>query len=417
MEGSLNGYRLRSSHGDTIDPRQPLPTDSVKAQEVVSVSPTITYNGKASAGAISINSLTFKPISSIEGDQVASYWGNEENKVYSAFADGNPKKGTSWLTSVTETASSAAITIYDPDKNLEEMFESVTGTVKRFVCKVYDKTGGTLYGWVRGISVSGSVYTFEIMNNRLTETQSWVGTLSAFDNANLEKVEIYHYNTSLTFSTGTTFTEEVGCPKEYSKSWEKVLEYAQTLSNGQYFVDYMRARVVGVKADTTAIETVTYNIRSSTSTGVNGSIAASVIDVNVSNPPQTSSSFSLISSAQTLTGSFADVGGEINVANKNFIHFRVTLNINSATDARFKFLSKGTSGGATECTMDHSVITGTNCSVAADDSYIEQDADADQVFLIRVPLDRSVNYLQLQSMTAGGTADATLDAVTYTLGD
>lgn len=142
-----------------------------------------------------------------------------------------------------------------------------------------------------------------------------------------------------------------------------------------------------------------------------------VIDVNVSNPPQTSSSFSLISSAKTLTGSFADVGGEINVANKNFIHFRVTLNINSATDARFRLLSKGTSGGATECTMDHSVITGTNCSVAADDSYIEQDADADQVFLIRVPLDRSVNYLQLQSMTAGGTADATLDAVTYTLGD
>ena len=137
----------------------------------------------------------------------------------------------------------------------------------------------------------------------------------------------------------------------------------------------------------------------------------------LTNPPASTDSIALISSAQTITSSFADVGGEINVAGKLFAHFRVTLNINSATDARFKFLSKGTSGGATECTMDHSVISGTNCSVAADDSYIEQDADADQVFLIRVPLDRCVNHLQMQVMTGGGTHDATLDAVTYTLGD
>ena len=50
--GALNGYRLRSAHGDTIDPRQPLPVYGMEAIETQAVSPTLTYNGKAAAGAI-----------------------------------------------------------------------------------------------------------------------------------------------------------------------------------------------------------------------------------------------------------------------------------------------------------------------------------------------------------------------------
>lgn len=273
MDGALNGYRLRSAHGDTIDPRQPLPVDTVEAQETSSVAPTLTYNGKAAAGAISISSVALKPIIENLGSRVGSYWGQIQNRVYLVYADGNPKKGNEWLTSVTETATAAAITIYDPNKNLEEMFESVTGTVKRFIVKVYDKSGGTLYGWVRGVAASSGVYTFEIMNNRLTETQSWVGTLTSFDNTSLEKVEIYFYNSSIAFGTGTCFTEEVECPKEYSKSRELQLKHAETLSNGQFFVDYMRGDFIGPKADTTASETVTYNVWASTAGGTSGPAA------------------------------------------------------------------------------------------------------------------------------------------------
>jgi len=263
----MEGYRLRSKHGETLDGQLPLQTDGVEAQETSSVSPTLTYTGKAAAGAVSIASVALKPIIEDLGSRVASYWDNEQNKVYSAFADGNVKKEDSWITSVTETATAAAITIYDPNKNLEEMFESVTGTVKRFVVKVYDTTGGTLYGWVRGVSVASNLYTFEIMNNRLSETQSWVGTLGSFDNTSLEKVEIYFYNSSVAFGTGTCFTEEVKCPKEYSKNRELQLKYAETLSNGQYFWDYWRGEAIGVKADATASETVTYNVWSSTAGG------------------------------------------------------------------------------------------------------------------------------------------------------
>jgi hypothetical protein len=263
----MEGYRLRSSHGDTVDPRQPFPVDTVEAQETVSETSTITYNGKAAAGAITINALPFKPIISVAGDQVASYWGLEENKVYTAFSETSPKRGSSFVRAVVETATAATVTIFDPDKNLEEMFESVTGTVKRFVLKVTDKSGGSLYGWVMGVAVTANLYTLDIYNARLAETQSWVGTLTSFDNTAIEKVEIFHYNSSLVFNTGTILIEEVDCPKEYSKSWEQVMRYAETLANGQYFVDYMRGRIVGVKAATTATETATYNVWSSTSSG------------------------------------------------------------------------------------------------------------------------------------------------------
>ena len=271
------GYRLRSAHGDTVDPRQPIPVDSVEAQGVESVTPTITYNGKAAAGAISINSFKYKPIISIAGDQVASFWGDIQNKVYEAFNGSSPKKTTHWLTSFTETAASAAIAIYDPNHNLENMFESVDSTVKRYIIKAIDTTGHVLYGWIKGVSVSGSVYTFEVCNNRLTETRSWVGSTSDFVETAVEKVEIYHYNSSLVFNTGTCATEEVACPKEYSKNWENPLVFANSLTNGQYFIDYMRARVIVKKADTTASETITYNIWSST-TGTSGGVDAVYIE-------------------------------------------------------------------------------------------------------------------------------------------
>lgn len=277
MEGNT-GYRLRSAHGDTIDPRQPLPIDSVEAQEAVSVAPTLTYNGKAAAGAISVNSLALKPVISIAGDQVASFWESAQNKVYEAFADGNQKKTAHWLLTLTETNGAAGVTIYDPSHNLENMFESVNGTVKRFILKAYDTLGGTLYGWVKGVSISSDVYTFEIANNRLTETLNWVGTLGSFDNTKLDRIEIYHYNSSIAFGTGTTLTEEVPCPKEYSKNWSSLLDYANSLTNGQYFVDYMRGRIIGKKADTTASEVVTYNVWSTTIGGSNAPTSA--VDVN-----------------------------------------------------------------------------------------------------------------------------------------
>lgn len=316
---------LRNQHGETINGQIPLQTDSVEAQETVPVAPTLTYNGKAAAGAISVSSVALKPIIESLGSRVASFWGEKQNLVYSAFADGNSKKESSWLLSVTETASSAAITIYDPAKNLEEMFESVTGTVKRFVVKVYDKSGGTLYGWVRGISVSSNVYTFEIFNNRLTEGgQSWIGTLANFDNSNLEKVEIYFYNSSVSFGTGTCFTEEVQCPEEYSKNREKQLKFAETLLNGQYFIDYWRGEFIGVKADTTASEVLTYNVWSSE---VTLSTPSGIVD---------DSAFTVGTSVVTPAGFLADETTPDSVDEGDIGAARITLDRKQIIASNFK---------------------------------------------------------------------------------
>jgi len=264
----MNGYRLRSSQGDTIDPRQPLPVDTVEGQALVSKSETITYNGKAAAGAVTINATTIKPIVSMEGDQVASYWGNEINRVYTAYIDtfAQTKGEKNWVLSLTETNGSADVVVYDPNKDLEELFESLTTTVKRFILKATDTDGATLYGWIFGVVDATDSYTFTIANNRLTETQNWVGTLASFDNTSIEKIEIFRYNTPVAYTTGTTLTEEVPCPREYSKNWENPLVYAEGLDDGQYFVDYMRGRIIGVKADNTASETITYSVWSALAT-------------------------------------------------------------------------------------------------------------------------------------------------------
>lgn len=261
--------KLRNQYDETVDPTQPVPVDTVEAQRKVAISETLTYNGKAAAGAVTINSVAQKAIVSVEGDQVASYWGLEKNKMYEAKADFMAKAGEPRLMSVTETNGSAAVVIMDPDKDLELLLESLTTTVKRYVIRVKDTTGATLYGWIFGVAKSTNTYTIDVVNNRLTETQNWVGTLADFTHTSLAKVEIFRYNSSLTFGTGTTLTEEVESPREYSKSWFSILKYAsEKLTNGQYFVDYMRGRIIGKKADNTASETVSYNVWSNTSTAV-----------------------------------------------------------------------------------------------------------------------------------------------------
>lgn len=277
-----NGTLVRNQYSETIDPTQPLPVDTVEAQQVVSTSETLTYNGKASAAAITINATVTKAIVSIEGDQVASYWDLQKNKVYEAKFDGTSKE-PNWLSALVETNGSADVTVYDPDRDLEAMFESLTATVKRFVLKATDTRGVVLYGWIFGVAKVANVYTIDVVNNRLTETQNWVGDLAAFQatidgvTATLKKIEIFHYRSSLVFGTNTTLTEEVRTPQEYSKNWQNPLEYAETLTNGQYFVDYMRGRIIGKKADSAASETITYNIWSSLASG--GTVVSS--DVNV----------------------------------------------------------------------------------------------------------------------------------------
>lgn len=255
-------------NGESVGPRTPLPVDSCEAQKLVSQSETLTYNvTKDAAGGIITASTGYHPIVNIEGDRVGSYWGNQDNLVYS----------TNTVDALTETAGSADVTVTDPNNNLENIFETVTAPW-RFIAKVTDTSGGVLYGWISGVAASTNAYTFTIYNTRAGTTQNWVGTLSAFDLTKGAKLEIYSYQSSLAFGTGTTLTEEVAMPHEYTRKMANVIggamynvqKAAQNLSNGQFFVDYYRGLIVGKKADGTNSETITYNVWAAAAITVSG---------------------------------------------------------------------------------------------------------------------------------------------------
>jgi len=251
---------------------RPLSVDTIDSAESVSQSSTLTYNGKAAAGAISMCALPYRNVLNPTGTKHGSHWEDPENLVYSSnFGDG--------LSAVVETATAATCTIVDPNNNLELMFESATTTVKRYVLKVTDTTGASLYGWIFGVAATGNSYVFDITNNRVSETQSWVGTLASFTHTSLSKVEIFKYESSLSFGTGTTFTEEVQPPVKEGVTWKEALEAATSLSNGQFFTDYKNGLLIGKRADTTASETVTYMIEVAS---VGGTTSAVASNVNVS---------------------------------------------------------------------------------------------------------------------------------------
>ena len=287
--------------------RHPQPVDTMGAQLTKSQSDTLTYNGKAAAGAISVNPLPYRNIFNPIGDRIGSFWGLDDNFVYGTSEpdSGVPITGRN-IVSVTETAGSAAVVINDVDNDLELLFESLTTTVKRYIIEVEDTTGAKLYGWIFGVATSGNVYTIDVVNDRVSETQNWVGTLADFTNTSLKSAKIYAYQSSLSFGTGTTFTEEVGYPVEYANSWRETMEYALLLSNGQYFVDYMRGMLIGKRADNTVSETVTYNIEVDASV----SIAVAGASGNVDITKVGGTAVAVDDSAMAATPPFVPVGGE-----------------------------------------------------------------------------------------------------------
>jgi len=300
---------LTNSNGDEYGPRLPLVTDNLEGNRTISTSETVTYNGKAAASAVTINPLQYHPIMSAQGDRVASYWGNSDNLVYTA------ENGVV----VVETAGSATVACTDPDRNLELAFESLTTTVKRFVAKVTDSSGGVLYGWVMGVAAATNLYTFSVYSTRVAETNDWVGALGSFDQTKGCKLEIFRYDSSVSFGTGTTLTEEVRCPYEYSPNWKKYLDYASvSLSAGQWFCDYMRGLIIGKRADATASETVTYNIQANAEISVSTSgTTGSLID---------DAAFGVATSSVTPAGFLADETSPDSVDEGDVGAARMTLN-------------------------------------------------------------------------------------------
>jgi len=118
----------------------------------------------------------------------------------------------------------------------------------------------------------------------------------------------------------------------------------------------------------------------------------------------------LISSAQSMTGTWADLGSEYQLGGAKSCAVYINLDINLSLNARIRFLAKHASAHADEFALPIRTVSASD--VLVEDEYIEFNADADQKVIIGVELDGCVMYGQWQARvgTVGGTAAQIDDA-------
>lgn len=241
----------RNTHGGgsaIVTPSYPYPVfDVTNATKFESYAASVTLITGA-AGFTDV-AVVPSPILNLKGDKVGSHW--RRNPVW-----GTAKKPAK-TTAVTETATSADFSVYDPTNNLEHLFEGVSNE-GRFIAKLTIDGESEIWGYIGGVSVSNDVYTFEVYQEAALTTQSWNGTLPS--GGAVRKVEIYSNQSSLVVSGAgaAALTEEV--PWDFTASEGKtVIDLLSTLTNGQYAVDYARGKVYYKKATTGTAVTLTYN--------------------------------------------------------------------------------------------------------------------------------------------------------------
>lgn len=123
----------------------------------------------------------------------------------------------------------------------------------------------------------------------------------------------------------------------------------------------------------------------------------------------------LISSAQNLTGAWADLGGEIGTSGVRFFGLWLNVDINDANNPRIRLLAKHTESHADEFSLPiHTVGTS---DVKVEDEYLELNVDADQKLMVSWELDRLVPFVQVQVMAGvAGATPGQIDAALVTMG-
>jgi hypothetical protein len=123
----------------------------------------------------------------------------------------------------------------------------------------------------------------------------------------------------------------------------------------------------------------------------------------------------LLAADQAITGSWVDLGDEINV--QGFGHFGliVGLDVNDAQNVRIRALAKAIEAGTAEAVYPIKVTASTEVKVTA--HYYELDSDADQTILLDWENNHLANAVQFQVIagTAGASAGKILAATSYVL--
>lgn len=113
---------------------------------------------------------------------------------------------------------------------------------------------------------------------------------------------------------------------------------------------------------------------------------------------------SLISSAQTFSTTWIDLGPELLVAPASEIGLWLNVTISDTQNARVRALAKHTGAGADEYVLP--ILTESASAINVQDEYVELDDDADQKMILFWPTKRVLVYVQFQisAGTVGTTA-------------
>jgi hypothetical protein len=136
---------------------------------------------------------------------------------------------------------------------------------------------------------------------------------------------------------------------------------------------------------------------------------------------RTTTSFPILASAQTVTGTAANVGNEIPCSGYNTAYIYNTSTIGSTVNLRWKFMAKHESAGAEEIPMDDGFVTIAGTTVAVPSTaaidYFEQTEDVDANWLVKVDLNNSVKYLQIMAYVGtNSNTPCTIDTSDIVLG-
>ena len=260
---------LTDPQGKVVKATNPLPVDdvSVSHDRIALSAESFTFKTGA-AGLAGVVTTDKAPIANLRGDQVGSYWRNPDNIVLENGRRGT--NGVARVTAVVETATSATVTILDPQHDLEELLEP-TGSTGEYIVVLTDASGDELYGWINAIAETGNSYVLNVYNSPALTTQSWVGSLANFTFVDGTRFAIYENTSSFVWVTGTVLTREV----EYRVGNNDVVQMS-AMSSGDFAIDYHRGRILYKKATTGTSDTATYSVRAdsvvvSSSTGASGS--------------------------------------------------------------------------------------------------------------------------------------------------
>lgn len=127
-----------------------------------------------------------------------------------------------------------------------------------------------------------------------------------------------------------------------------------------------------------------------------------------------SSATALISTPQTLTTSFADLGGEIDCKGYKTLWLWVKLTIQQSSGVQIKALAKHTASGTEEYNMPIETVSSTLISL---NPQIFQLPDASDLYVVEIKVSNACPYIQWQvKMSTDGGTDGTIDTAHYTLG-